>query len=73
MRIRLDVSIGFIIAGIIITAIGVYAALIGFPGSTWEIMGNKIPSSEWGWPFAIFGMILLLIGVIVTYYSIKKK
>jgi ABC-type antimicrobial peptide transport system permease subunit len=73
MRLRLDVSIGFIIAGIIITAIGVYAALVDFPGSTWEIMGNQIPASEWGWPFAIFGIILLLIGVIVTYYSIKKK
>jgi len=48
MRIRLDVCIGFIIVGIIITAIGVYAALIDFPGSIWGIMGNKIPPSEWG-------------------------
>jgi ABC-type antimicrobial peptide transport system permease subunit len=73
MRLRLDVCIGCIIAGIIITAIGVYAALVDFPGSTWEIMGNKVPPSEWGWPFAIFGIILLLIGVFITYYSIKKK
>ena len=73
MRIRLDVCIGFIIAGIIITTIGVYAALIDFPGSTWDIMGNKIPPSEWGWPFAIFGIILLFIGVIITYYRFAQK
>jgi ABC-type antimicrobial peptide transport system permease subunit len=73
MRIRLDVCIGFIIAGIIITAIGVYAAVVNFPQSTWDIMGNKIPSSEWGWPFAIFGIILLLIGFIITYYRFTQK
>ena len=73
MHIRLDVCIGFIIAGIIITTIGVYATVIDFPGSTWDIMGNKIPPSEWGWPFALVGIILLVIGVIITYHRFAQK
>ena len=73
MRIRLDVCIGFIIAGIIITVLGLYAASGGFPGATWEIMGSTIPPLEWGWPFAIFGIILLLIGAIITYLHYKKQ
>jgi len=73
MRLRLDVCIGFIIAGIIITALGLAAALGALPGATWEIMGSKISPSEWGWPFAIFGIILLLIGIIITYLHYKKK
>jgi hypothetical protein len=73
MRIRLDVCIGCIIAGIVITLLGLYAALGGFPGATWKIMGNIIPPLEWGPPFAIFGIILLIIGVIITYFRLKKK
>jgi len=73
MRIRLDVCIGCIIAGIIITALGLVAASGGFPGATWEIMGSTIPPLEWGWPFAIFGIIILFIGVIITYLHYKKK
>jgi len=72
-HIRLDVCIGCIIAGVIITVIGLYAAFGGFPGATWEIMGSVIQPQVWSWPFAIFGVILLLIGVIITYFSLKKK
>jgi len=53
--------------------LGLSAASGGFPGATWEIMGSEIPPLEWGWPFAILGIILLLIGLIITYYSFKKK
>ena len=70
---RLDVCIGFFVAGIIITALGLYAASGSIPGATWEIMGKEIPPIEWGWPFAIFGIVLLLIGIIVTYFRFKKK
>jgi hypothetical protein len=73
MRIRLDVCIGCIIAGTVITVIGLSAALGGFPEAIWEIMGSTVPPLQWGWPFAIFGIILLLIGLIITYNSIKKK
>jgi phosphotransferase system glucose/maltose/N-acetylglucosamine-specific IIC component len=67
------VCIGCIIAGTVITVLGLSAASGGFPGAIWEIMGSKIPPLEWGWPFAILGIILLLIGLIITYYSFKKK
>jgi len=73
MRIRLDVCIGCIIAGTIITVIGLSAASGAFSGATWEIMGSKIAPLAWSWPFAILGIILLLIGLIITYYSFKKK
>ena len=73
MRLRLDVCIGCIIAGIIITALGLFTASGGFPEATWEIMGSKIPPLEWGGPFAIFGIILLLIGILITYLHYKKK
>lgn len=65
-------GVGFIIAGMIITVIGLYAAS-GGPGETWEIMGRMIPSNEWGLPFAIVGIIFLLIGAVITYFSFKKK
>jgi len=73
MHIRLDVCIGCIIAGTVITVLGLSAALGGLPEATWEIMGSTIPPLEWGWPFAILGIILLVIGLIITYYSVKKK
>jgi len=73
MRIRLDVCIGCIIAGTVITVLGLVAAYGGLPETTWEIMGSTIAPLIWGWPFAIFGIILLLIGLIITYYSFKKK
>jgi hypothetical protein len=53
--------------------IGLAAAYGGFPEATWEIMGSTIPPLQWGWPFAILGIILFLIGLIITYYSVKKK
>jgi hypothetical protein len=64
--------IGFIISGIIITAAGLYAAF-GGPGDTWEIMGRTIPSTEWGLPFAILGIVLLIIGAILACFYFKKK
>jgi len=73
MHKRLDVCIGCVIAGSVITVIGISAALGDFPEATWEIIGNTIPPLQCGWPFAILGIILLLIGLIITYYSVKKK
>jgi hypothetical protein len=72
MRIRLDVCIGCIITGTVITVIGLAAAYGGFPETTWEIMGSTLAPVVWGWPFAILGIILLVIGLIITYYSVKK-
>jgi len=66
-------GVGCIIAGMVITVLGLYAASGGFPGAAWEIMGRAVQSTEWGWPFAIVGIILLLIGAIVTYFGSKKK
>ena len=70
---KYKVFVGFIIAGVIITAVGLYAALGGSGATTWEIMGRTIPSSEWGLPFAILGIIILLIGAILAYFYFKKK
>jgi hypothetical protein len=64
--------IGMII-GMVITAIGLYAASGGFQGTTWEIMGRVIQSNEWGWYLSTIGIIVLLIGVIITYFGFKKK
>ena len=71
--IRLDVCIGFFVAGIIITALGLYAASGSIPRATWEIIGKEITPLEWGWPFAIFGIVLILIGLIVAYFRFEKK
>jgi hypothetical protein len=73
MRIRLDVCLGCIIAGTVITVIGISAALGGYPEGSWEIMGSTIAPLVWGLPFAIFGFILLLIGLFITYKSVKKQ
>jgi phosphotransferase system glucose/maltose/N-acetylglucosamine-specific IIC component len=62
-----------IIIGMVITAIGLYAASGGFPGTTWEIMSRVIQSNEWGWYLSIIGIIVLLIGAIITYFGFKKK
>ena len=66
-------GVGGIIAGMVITVLGLYAASGGFPGSTWEIMGRVIQSNEWGWYLSIIGVIVLLIGAIITYLGFKKK
>ena len=62
-----------IIIGMVITALGLYAASGGFSGTTWEIMGRVIQSNEWGWYLSIVGITVLLIGVIITYFGFKKK
>jgi hypothetical protein len=65
--------LGFLISGAIIAAIGLYAALGGSPGSTWEIMGRVIQPDEWGWYMLGLGIILLLIGAILAYFYSKGK
>ena len=65
--------VGFIVSGTIITAIGLYAALVGFAGSTWEIMGRVMQSDEWGWYLSALGIILLFIGAILAYFYFRKK
>jgi hypothetical protein len=57
---------------LIFTAIGSSAAF-GYPADTWEIMGRTIPPSEYGLPFAMAGIMLLLIGAVITYYYSRKK
>lgn len=61
------------LAGLIITAIGLYAASGGFSATVWEIMGRVMPPSEWSWYLSIIGIVVLLIGAIVTYFGFKKK
>ena len=65
-------AIGIII-GMVITALGLYAVSEGFSGTTWEIMGRVIQSNEWGWYLSIVGIVVLLIGAIITYFGFKKK
>jgi uncharacterized membrane protein len=62
-----------IIIGMVITALGLYAASGGFPGTIWEIMGRVMQSNEWGWYLSIIGIIVILIGAIITYFGFKKK
>jgi len=40
------------------------------PGKLWVGWYNQMNG---GWPFAIVGIILLLIGAIITYFGFKKK
>ncbi len=66
-------AIGVII-GLVITAIGMYAVGgLGFSETTWEIMGRVMQSYEWGMYLTIIGIVVLLIGVIVTYFGFKKN
>ena len=64
-------AIGIVI-GFIITGMGLCAAYGGFQGTTWEIMGRVIQPSEWGWYLAIIGIIVLFIGIVITYFGFKK-
>ena len=66
-------GIGGIVAGLILTVLGLYAASGSLAGSTWEIMGRVIQSNEWGWYLLFIGIIVLLIGAIITYFGFKKK
>lgn len=73
MGIVLQGAIGVII-GLVLTAIGMYAVGgLGFSEITWEVMGRIIRSYEWGMYLTIIGIIVLLIGVIVTYVGFTKK
>jgi hypothetical protein len=71
-RIVIQGIIGVII-GLVITGLGLYAVSGGFSETTWEIMGRVIQSNEWGWYLSIIGIIVLLIGVIITYFGFKKE
>ena len=55
MRVRLDVCIGCIIAGTVITVIGLSAASGGFPEATWEIMGSTDSTTCMGLAFRNLG------------------
>lgn len=66
-------GVAFIIPGAVFTLIGLPPAL-GYPADTWEIMGRTIPPSDCGLPFALVGIMPLLIGAVITcYYSRKKE
>jgi cytochrome c biogenesis protein ResB len=47
--------------------------VLGYPAGTSQIMGRTIPPSEYGLPFAIVGAILLVIGVVISYYCYSRK
>jgi hypothetical protein len=49
--------------------------VLGYAAGTWEIIGRTILPSEYGLPFAIVGIILLVIGVVISYdyYNRKKE
>jgi len=70
---RLNICIGCIIAGIVITVMGLLAIFGAFPVASWEILGSTISSDAWGWSFAIFGIVLLIVGMILTYINVKIK
>jgi hypothetical protein len=62
-----------IVIGWVIIALGLYAVSGGFAESTWEVMGRVIQSNEWGGYLSIIGLIILLIGAIITLFGFKKQ
>ena len=65
-------GVAFIIPGVIFILIGL-PPVLGYPAGTWEIMGRPILPSEYGLPLAVAGVILLLIGLIITYYYYSRS
>ena len=65
-------GVAFIIPGVIFILIGL-PPVLGYPAGTWEIMGRTILPSEYGLPLAVAGVILLLIGLIITYYYYSRN
>ena len=72
MRRILDGIVG-LIAGAVLVVVGLFASSGAFPDSTWEIMGRQVPSTEWGGPLSILGVIALIIGAVITFSGYKKK
>ena len=60
------------IFGIIFLVLGLYG-LSGGTGATFEINGQVVSPQEGGPIFAIVGIIVLLIGVILTFFSFKME
>jgi len=72
MRRILDGIVG-LIAGAVLVVVGLFASSGAFPDSKWEIMGRQVPSTEWGGPLSILGVIALIIGAVITFSGYKKK
>ena len=62
---------GCIIFGLILTGFGVYG-LVGGTGITFRMSGRVVTPQEGGQITAIVGIILLLVGVVITYIRSKK-
>lgn len=63
---------GCIIFGIILTAFGVYG-LAGGTGITFDIGGRVVTPQEGGQITLIVGIIVLLVGIVITYIRRKTR
>lgn len=60
-----------VLFGILFLAIGVYG-LAGGTGVTFTINERLVTAQEGGQTFSIIGIIMLLIGIVLSYFGFKK-
>lgn len=65
------VGILMIIGGIIFIAVGVYG-LAGGTGITFTINDRMVTAQEGGQIFSIIGVVLLFVGIALTYIGFRK-
>jgi hypothetical protein len=65
------IGIMLLIVGIILLAVGIYG-LSGGTGVTFTINDSVVSAQEGGQIFAIIGIIVLLIGVVLSYVGFKR-
>ena len=65
------VGILMIIGGVIFIAVGVYG-LAGGTGITFTINDRMVTAQEGGQIFSVVGVVLLLVGIALTYIGFRK-
>jgi len=65
------IGIILVIVGIIMFAVGIYG-LAGGTGVTFTINDRVVSAQEGGQIFAIAGIVVLLIGVVLSYFGFKR-
>lgn len=61
----------FLLVGIVFLAVGVYG-LAGGTGITFTINERLVTAQEGGQTFSVIGIILLLVGIALSYFGFKK-
>jgi len=64
-------GIGLVLFGIVFLAVGVYG-LTGGTGITFTINERLVTAQEGGQIFSVIGIIMLLVGIALTYFGFKK-